>query len=230
MTNNIIIKAENIVKTYSTRKLATTPVLKGISLEVFQGEFLAVMGPSGVGKSTLLHILGSIDKPDEGKIEFLQNGRYIDYAKLSGEEISSLRNKKIGFIFQFHHLLPEFTAIENVMLPALIAGKSKSDAKNKALELLKIVGVEERSEHKPMELSGGEQQRVAIARALINEPILVLADEPTGNLDAQNSQAVLELIQELRKKYSLTFIVATHSKEVAEIAERVLMMKDGKIV
>ena len=230
MNTGIVLKAENLVKSYSTKAQKITPVLKGVSLEIKRGEFVAIVGPSGVGKSTLLYLLGSLDYPNEGNIELYLNEKKINYSKLNQQDISALRNKSIGFVFQFHHLLPEFTAIENVMIPALIQNVSFSQAHQKALELIKIVGVEHRTEHKPMELSGGEQQRIAIARALINEPAIVLADEPTGNLDASNAKAVLELIQDLRKKYSLTFIVATHSQEVAGIAERILFMRDGKIV
>ncbi len=225
-----VLKAENVHKSYSTRLGEKTQVLKGLDIEILNGEFAAIMGPSGAGKSTLLYILGSLDNPDEGTITYYRDGREYNFTKMKEEELALFRNKTIGFVFQFHHLLPEFTALENVMMPALISGMSPAKAGEKANLLLSEVGVENRSMHKPMELSGGEQQRVAIARALINDPQLVLADEPTGNLDSKNSKAVLDLIQSLRDKYNLTFLVATHSNEVAAIGERIFMIGDGKIV
>jgi lipoprotein-releasing system ATP-binding protein len=227
---NIILKTNGLEKTYSTRTGVQTQVLKGISLEIGRGEFLAIMGPSGVGKSTLLHLIGSLDSPDTGDITFYNDGTSINYKDMSDDKLARFRNKTIGFIFQFHHLMPEFTALENVMMPSLIAGVSYSDAKTKAQELMEIVGVSARAAHKPMELSGGEQQRVAIARALINNPSIVLADEPTGNLDSGNSKAVLELLQMLKEKYNLTLIVATHSPDVAAICKRTIIMGDGRIV
>ena len=230
MDNNYIIKAENLKKSYSKLSDKDVPVLKGLSLEIKKGEFAAIMGPSGVGKSTLLHILGTLDKQDEGKIELIIDGMSYDYSVLKDEELSAVRNRNIGFIFQFHHLLPEFSALENAMMPALIAGNSFTVANAKAKELLQIVGVASRSDHKPSELSGGEQQRVAIARALINDPTLLIADEPTGNLDSKNADSVLELINNLIKQKSITFVVATHSINVADIAERILTMGDGLIV
>ncbi|MGA2298306.1 MAG: ABC transporter ATP-binding protein [FCB group bacterium] len=229
MPTNILLKATNIYKTYKLNLQTETSVLKGISLDIYSGEFLAIMGPSGVGKSTLLHLLGSIDKPDSGSIELNVDSQIYDYSKLSDDILSNIRNKYIGFVFQFHHLLPEFSAIENVMMPALIAGKSFAKASEKARELMEIVNIDHRIRHKPSELSGGEQQRIALARALINEPILVLADEPTGNLDSKNAASVLELIQNIREKFSVTFISATHSPYVSAIAEKILYMGDGKI-
>ncbi len=228
--NSIILKTQAVEKTYSTKTGKQTQVLKGISIEVKQGEFLAIMGPSGVGKSTLLHLLGSLDNPDAGEIQYIYDGSTVNYKDMTDDNLALFRNKTIGFVFQFHHLMPEFTALENIMMPALIAGVSFGEAKRKAEELMEIVGVEARGSHKPMELSGGEQQRVAIARALINNPVLVLADEPTGNLDSGNSAAVLRLLKELKEKYNLTLIVATHSPDVAAICERTLMMGDGRIV
>jgi lipoprotein-releasing system ATP-binding protein len=230
MNNNYILKAENLKKSYSKLSDKDVPVLKVLSLEIKKGEFTAIMGPSGVGKSTLLHLLGTLDKQDEGKIELKIDGTSYDYSVLRDEELSAVRNRNIGFIFQFHHLLPEFSALENTMMPALIAGNSFTVANAKAKELLQIVGVANRSEHKPSELSGGEQQRVAIARALINDPTLLIADEPTGNLDSKNADYVLELINSLIKQKSITFVVATHSLNVANIAERILTMGDGLIV
>lgn len=225
-----ILKASKIEKSFSINRTNDTSVLKSVSLEVNQGEFVALMGPSGVGKSTLLYILGSLDNPDKGEIELITSNKSYQYSKLNSDAIAEMRNKEIGFIFQYHHLLPEFTALENVMMPAMIAGTNQDNLKLKAKELLERVGVSHREEHKPMELSGGEQQRVAIARALINSPSIVFADEPTGNLDTQNSEKVLELIESIRQEYGLTFVVATHSLQVAEIADRVLQMKDGKII
>jgi len=230
MNQEIILKAENLVKAYTIRNRPATPVLKGISVDIKKGEFLSLMGPSGVGKSTLLHLLASFDEPDEGQIELFVNDTKYIYNKLPSDELSRVRNKYLGFVFQFHHLLPEFTALENIMMPALISGESFATAKEKAKELSDKVGTSHRDNHKPSELSGGEQQRVAIARALINKPQIVFADEPTGNLDSQTALSILELIQNLRKEYSLTFVVATHSEHVAEIAQRKLIMADGRFV
>ena len=227
--NEIILKAENIVKSYKIKNQPITPVLKGVSIEVKKGEFLAITGHSGAGKSTLLHLLGKLDSPDEGNIYLNLKGKIFDYNKLKTTEQSHLRNRHIGFVFQFHHLLAEFTALENAMLPLLISGINFSKAKRLALELLDIVGVSKRAEHKPMELSGGEQQRVAIARAIINSPDIIFADEPTGNLDLSSAGAVLALIDDLRKKFELTFVVATHSLDVAVRAERIINILDGKI-
>lgn len=228
--NDIVMAGENISKAYFSKSGKSTQVLDNLSLDIKKGEFTAIMGPSGVGKSTLLYILGSLDNPDDGKINVYENNRKINYSGLSSDDLAAFRNEKIGFVFQFHHLLPEFTALENVMMPALIAGEPYEKAAEKANDLLKVVGVDIRSDHKPMELSGGEQQRVAIARALINDPLIVLADEPTGNLDKANTRSALELIQGLRDKYDITFIVATHSEEVSKIADRLLIMGDGGII
>jgi len=230
MKADSILIISNISKTYSIAGNKQANVLKGLSVEIFKGELVALMGPSGAGKSTLLHILGSLDLPDEGNVILNVNGDSFDYSKTSFEEFTMLRNKHIGFIFQFHHLLPEFSALENIMMPALIAGVSYKEAKSKAQELIGIVGIAEQQHQKPSELSGGEQQRAAIARALINDPAIVFADEPTGNLDKSNANAVLELLLDLKKKYSKTFVIATHSEEVAKVAERILRMSDGKIV
>ncbi len=225
-----ILKAENINKSYSNRAGKTTEVLRSLSLEITRGEFVAIVGPSGVGKSTLLHILGTIDRPDSGRIAIRLNGDEQDYAQFSREDTARFRNRNIGFIFQFHHLLPEFDALENVMIPALIAGISKKDARAKALELLDLVGVADRAGNKPSELSGGEQQRVAIARAVINDPAVALADEPTGNLDSASSDQAMRLIADMQSRLGLTFIVATHSRDVASAADRILTMKDGAII
>ena len=222
------LSAKNIIKSY-TKLQKTTPVLKGVSLEVSGGDFITIVGPSGAGKSTLLHILGSIDSPDSGEVLLNIEGNQFDYSKMNAGEISKFRNKYLGFIFQFHHLLPEFSAIENIMLPAMIAGDSYKKAKEKAKSLLKIIDLDIRESHKPMELSGGEQQRIAIARSLINEPKIVMADEPTGNLDRTNSLNVLDIISNLRKQLGITFIIATHSDEVAARSERIIRMRDGLI-
>ncbi len=224
----MILKADNIVKSY-TKLQRVTPVLKNVSLTIEEGEFVAVVGPSGAGKSTLLHIIGGIDHPDSGKSYIYLDNKEFEYSKLSGSKLSKIRNKYLGFIFQFHHLLPEFSAIENIMLPAMIGGLSYNKSKDKAKSLLKIVGLDIRESHKPTELSGGEQQRVAIARALINEPKIVFADEPTGNLDRDNSTNILNLIQSLQKQLNITFIIATHSDDVAKSSHRIISMKDGII-
>ncbi len=227
--NDIILKAIGIEKSYNTKSGLHAHVLKGISMDIGRGEFLAIMGPSGVGKSTLLHLIGSLDNPDKGDIIFYFEGNPYKFNEMKEDKLALFRNKSIGFVFQFHHLMPEFTALENVMMPALIAGDSFGDARKKALALMEVVGVNTREKHKPMELSGGEQQRVAIARALINNPAMLLADEPTGNLDSGNSKAVLDLLLSLKEEYDLTLIVATHSPDVAANCHRTLLMKDGKI-
>ncbi|NLO19064.1 MAG: ABC transporter ATP-binding protein [Ignavibacteria bacterium] len=224
-----IITAKNIKKSYFSKSKRETEVLNDLSFKIKQSEFLAIMGASGVGKSTLLHILGGLDSFDEGKIEFSIDNQIYEINSLNSNEIADFRNKHIGFVFQFHHLLPEFSAIENVMIPALIAGKSSSEARREAQYLLEKVGTFHRAAHKPSELSGGEQQRVAIARALINKPSIILADEPTGNLDGSNAEAVLNLLLEIRKEYKQTLIIATHSAEIAKNAERLCIMREGKI-
>ena len=226
----MILKADNIKKTYTKSAGKELPVLKDVTLNLNKGEFVALMGPSGVGKSTLLHILVSLDKPDSGEIALSINGDSFHYSKMSDSQLSKVRNNHIGFVFQFHHLLPEFTSLENVMMPALINGKSFSIAEKKAKELLEQVGVIERYNHKPSELSGGEQQRVAIARALINEPSIMFADEPTGNLDSANAASILDLIISIRKERQLTILIATHSSQIANASERIITMGDGKII
>lgn len=224
-----IIRAESIYKSYFIKQAVKTEVLKGISLKIYENEFAAVMGPSGAGKSTLLYLLGSLELPDSGCIEISLAGKFVDYGKIRSSALSEIRNKHIGFVFQFHHLLPEFNALENVMMPALISGCNYKTAEKKANALLDQVGITHRATHKPSELSGGEQQRAAIARALINAPTIVFADEPTGNLDLKNSRAVIELIHQLRIEHNITFVIATHSSEIAEAADRKIMMADGNI-
>lgn len=217
----MILEAKDIRKRYGNLE-----VLKGVSLSVKRGEIVSLVGPSGAGKSTLLHIMGTLDKPDagtvtiEGKAINMQNEKWL----------SAFRNKSIGFIFQFHHLLPEFTALENVCIPAFIGGTNKKQAAEKATELLHLLKLSHRVNHKPTELSGGEQQRVAVARALINNPALIMADEPSGNLDTNNARDLHKLFFELRDKLNQTFIIVTHNEELANMADRTVHMKDGMMV
>jgi lipoprotein-releasing system ATP-binding protein len=219
-----MIIGKNIHKHYGN-----TTVLKGVNLRVNKGEIVAIVGPSGAGKTTLLQILGTLDKPDTRE-EFELNIDTISLKNLSEKEISEFRNKHIGFIFQFHQLLPEFTALENVCIPAFIAKKPKKETEAKATKLLDLLGLSERIHHKPNELSGGEQQRVAVARALINSPSVVLADEPSGNLDSTAAKHLHKLFFELRDKLNQTFVLVTHNEELANMADRKLTMKDGKII
>lgn len=221
-----LLKATNINKSYISRADETTQVLNGLDLSVNQKDFISIQGVSGSGKSTLLHIIGGLDRPDSGTIT-IHNGSQIDLYSQSDKFLSKLRNIFFGFIFQFHHLLPEFTSIENVAMPALIAGIEKKIAYQKAENFLEKVGMKEKLQKKPSTLSGGEQQRVAIARALINNPRIVLADEPTGNLDAANSSHFLELILNLIAELDTTFIIATHSIEIAEKATRKYLLLNG---
>ena len=213
-----MISVQNVNKFYGNLQ-----VLKDVSLQVNKAEVVAIVGASGAGKTTLLQLIGTLDKPSDGKI-FIND---VDVSSLSDKKLSAFRNKNIGFVFQFHHLLPEFTAIENVCLPALIAGISKKEAITKATELLELLGVAHRTEHKPSELSGGEQQRVAVARALINNPSVILADEPSGNLDTHNAEELHKLFFTLREKLRQTFVIVTHNKELADMSDRKLTMKDG---
>ncbi|HVA98730.1 MAG TPA: ABC transporter ATP-binding protein [Bacteroidia bacterium] len=216
-----MIKAKNIHKSYGTLE-----VLKGVDVEIKKGEVVSIVGASGAGKSTLLHIIGALDKADSGEVTVNE----LVLSQMKDKHLSNFRNKNIGFVFQFHHLLPEFTALENVCIPAFIAKKSKQEAEQKAIEFLTFLGLSERMHHKPSELSGGEQQRVAVARALINNPLMVLADEPSGNLDSASAKDLHALFFTLRDKFNQTFVIVTHNEELADMADRKLVMKDGRII
>ncbi|MEY3398027.1 MAG: hypothetical protein RL220_621 [Bacteroidota bacterium] len=214
-----MIEARGITKRYGDLH-----VLKGVDLTVSKGEIVSIVGASGAGKSTLLHILGTLDRPDQGSLTY--NGS--DVHNLSSRELAKFRNRHIGFIFQFHNLLPEFTALENVCIPAFIGKKNEQEARTRAKELLGFLGLEHRIEHKPAQLSGGEQQRVAVARALINAPDVILADEPSGNLDSANARDLHDLFFRLRSEFNQTFIIVTHNEDLARMADRALVMKDGR--
>lgn len=216
-----MITAKNIHKSYGPLQ-----VLKGVDLHIEKGELVSIVGASGAGKSTLLHIIGTLDKPDAGELiinELVING-------LNDKQLAGFRNKHIGFVFQFHHLLPEFTALENVCIPGFIAKRKEKEVEQKAKEFLDYLGLNDRLQHKPNQLSGGEQQRVAVARALINQPLVILADEPSGNLDTQNAKELHDLFFKLRKEFDQTFIIVTHNEELADMADRKLVMKDGTMI
>ena len=213
-----MIVAKDINKSFGPLK-----VLKGISLEVAKGEIISVVGASGAGKSTLLHIIGTLDRADSGELKI--NGKPMQ--KMGEKKLSEFRNRHIGFVFQFHHLLPEFTALENVCIPAFIAGKSKNESVRMAMELLEFMNMKERAEHKPNALSGGEQQRIAVARALINKPDVVLADEPSGNLDSASALELHKLFFSLRENFNQTYVIVTHNNELADMADRKLVIRDG---
>jgi lipoprotein-releasing system ATP-binding protein len=223
--SRLMIEAVNLTKSFQMAGLELT-VLKSINLTIAQGEILAIVGASGAGKSTLLHILGTLDRPTSGTVLF--EGQ--DLFQLSDQKQAEFRNRRIGFVFQFHHLLPEFTALENVCLPAHIQNRSAQDAQAEATSLLKDVGLEHRMNHKPGELSGGEQQRVAVARALIQQPNLVLADEPTGNLDTHTGDALFTLMRTLNRSRGITFVIVTHNEKLSAQADRIIHMEDGQII
>lgn len=227
MEKQIIIRCSNIQKKFVTDKKSNSflQVLRGIDLEIYEGEIVSIVGSSGAGKSTLLHILGGLDKPTEGEVYWGEK----NISELNDESLARLRTKEVGFVFQFHHLLPEFTALENVAMPQMILGKTLTAAQDSARLVLPLVGLAERSNHKPSELSGGEQQRIAIARAIVNKPKVVLADEPTGNLDSATSEELFSLIQSLNKENKQTFIIATHNENLAHRSHRVLRIEDGKL-
>ena len=212
--------AKGIHKSYGSLE-----VLKGVDLEISKGEIVSIVGASGAGKSTLLHLLGTLDRPDRGEL-FLHDQNLL---QLQGDALAEFRNSRIGFIFQFHNLLPEFTALENICIPGFIQGREEKELNNRAEELAEILGIRHRLEHKPSELSGGEQQRVAVARALINSPDLVFADEPSGNLDTSNARALHDLFFKLRDTFQLSFVIVTHNEELAAKADRKVVMKDGRI-
>jgi lipoprotein-releasing system ATP-binding protein len=216
-----MLTARNIHKSYGPLE-----VLKGVDVDIKEGEIVSIVGPSGSGKSTLLHILGTLDRPDTGSIAL--HGRNLE--DMNASTLAAFRNHNIGFVFQFHHLLPEFSAVENVCVPGWIAGRNKKEVKARAIELLRMLGLQDRSDNKPGQLSGGEQQRVAVARALINQPKIIFADEPTGNLDSANAKELHRLFFELRKQFNQTFLIVTHNEELAQMSDRNLHMKDGKIV
>ena len=216
-----MIKLRHITKSFGNLQ-----VLRGIDLDIQKGEVVSIVGPSGAGKTTLLQIMGTLDKADEGIIEI--DG--IDVSRLKQKELSKFRNQKIGFVFQFHQPLPEFTALENIMIPAFIAGKGKSEARERAQELLAFMGLTDRASHKPNELSGGEKQRVAVARALMNNPVVIMADAPSGSLDSKNKEELHRLFFELRDKMGQTFVIVTHDETLATLSDRIIHMADGGIV
>jgi len=216
-----MIQARDLRKSYENLQ-----VLRGVSLDIQAGEVVAIVGKSGAGKSTLLHILGTLDRADAGTLRLHDT----DISSLSARQLADFRNKTLGFVFQFHHLLPEFTALENVCIPAYIGGKSQKETEKRAMELLDYLGLSARAQHKPSAMSGGEQQRVSVARALVNQPAVIFADEPSGNLDTQTSQELHQLFFQLRKDFNQTFVIVTHNMELAALCDRTLTMKDGAVV
>lgn len=215
-----MIKIENL-----TKRFGELEVLKGVDLHISKGEIISIVGPSGAGKTTLLQLIGTLDRPDGGSIRF--NGEEL--GRMNSKRLAAFRNRHIGFVFQFHQLLPEFTALENIIMPALIAGRERKEAEKEAMELLQIMGLKERAGHKPAEMSGGENQRVAVARALINHPDVILADEPSGSLDSRNREELHRLFFDLRDRFGQTFIIVTHDESLASFTDRTIRMRDGKI-
>jgi len=222
---SIILSSENITKSYQSTKKVKLEVLKSISVEIEANKISVIVGASGAGKSTLLHLLGGLDRPDSGSV-FYEQKNIFDF---NNDKLAKFRNENMGFVFQFHHLLPEFTALENVSIPQMIKGVSLKSATKNSLRLLEIVGLKNRAEHKPAELSGGEQQRVAVARALANDPKIIFADEPTGNLDSANSDSIHKLLFDLRDNFKKTFVIVTHNPELMKLADIILEIKDGVI-
>ena len=225
--DNLILRAKNLHKEFIKEKDRIS-VVKGVNLDIHQGDCLAIMGASGAGKSTLLHMLGTLDRPTQGELYY--GTKATNVWRLSDQDLSDFRNRNLGFVFQFHYLLPEFTALENVMMPALISGMSQVDAAKEAESLLEFIGIKHRMNHRPGELSGGEQQRVAIARSVILKPKLLLGDEMTGNLDSENSRRVIDLLLDLNDEFGIAILIVTHDNSVASRMKRVLTMRDGKIV
>ena len=224
-----ILEIKEVRKSYTNKLGEELLVLDSISLDIYKNDFIAIVGASGSGKSTLLNIMASIDNVDSGDVVYFGEGNPVKLNNLSDEKLSKIRNSEFGFVFQFHYLLPEFDAIENIMMPAIIAGESKQSAQEKAHKLLDKIGLSQRAKHKPDELSGGEQQRIAIARSLINSPKIIFADEPTGNLDEYNSKVVIDLLTQLQEEEGLTIVVATHSQEIARTSKKTHQIKDKKI-
>jgi lipoprotein-releasing system ATP-binding protein len=220
-----MLKAVNLIKSFQTENNVKLEILKSVSLKIEPEKISVIIGASGAGKSTLLHLIGGLDRPDSGDVFFNNNNIFT----LSDDKLAKFRNRNIGFVFQFHHLLPEFTALENTAIPLMINGVSLAKASAKAKEILELVGLSERLHHKPAALSGGEQQRVAVARALANDPSIIFADEPTGNLDSANSESIHQLVVELRDKFKKTFVIVTHNAALVNLADRVFEIKDGRI-
>lgn len=223
---SIILSAHNLNKSYQTNKKNKLDVLKNISVDIEENKISVIVGTSGAGKSTLLHLLGGLDKPDEGKVYYEQK----NIIEFNNDKLAKFRNENMGFVFQFHHLLPEFTAIENVAIPQMINGKNLKSALKDSKKLLEVVGLTQREDHKPAELSGGEQQRVAVARALANNPKIIFADEPTGNLDSVNSESIHKLLFDLRDNLKKTFVIVTHNPELMKLADVIFEIKDGVII
>jgi lipoprotein-releasing system ATP-binding protein len=223
---SIILSAQKLYKSYQTNKKNKLDVLKDISVDIEENIISVIVGASGAGKSTLLHLLGGLDRPDEGKVLYEQKNIF----EFNNDRLAKFRNENMGFVFQFHHLLPEFTAIENVAIPQMINGKNLKTALKDSKKLLEVVGLSQREEHKPAELSGGEQQRVAVARALANNPKIIFADEPTGNLDSANSESIHKLLFELRDKFNKTFVIVTHNPDLMKLADVIFEIKDGVII